>query len=519
MGTAPVPLTELVPVLIGEARRRRLMLGTLFAVIALAAVGVGAAWPKKYTASTTILVQESNIVTGLMQGRAIATGVVDRAGLAREVVFSRKVMDQILDAGGWTAREPRLTPLQRDHVIEEISQRTGVSSPRDNLIQITYSDRDPKRAYILTREFADLFIRESLAAKERESRNAFEFIDDQVQAYHAKLADAEAKLKAFRETHVDARPGSEADSNARIAQLRSELEKARLDLMELHSSQSSLASQVSGESEINAVQTRAGQYRMQLAELQSQLDKLLLTYTDQYPDVIRVRHQMEDVKQLLAQAESGNAADGGKAAHPRAMADYDVQYNPVYQQLRGKLADTRRASAATSSRLSMTQGMLNAELDRSKRIADSENALAELTRDYEVNRDIYQDLLKRRENARVSMNLDEKRQGLTFRIQEPAVMPLRPSGLRMMHFAAAGLAFGFALPLGVLFGYARLDPRLRTAGQLERQTGIPVLATVPFYPTWRDRRRARFSGILVTGLVAAVLLAYVLIAWFRMELL
>ncbi|MBN8727803.1 MAG: hypothetical protein J0H15_08890 [Xanthomonadales bacterium] len=518
MGTAPVPVTELVPVLIGEARRRRVALGALFAVVALAALAIGAAWPKKYTASTTILVQESNIVTGLMQGRAVATGVVDRAGLAREVVFSRKVMDEILAAGGWTAREPALTPLQRDHAIEEISQRTTVSSPRDNLIQITYADRNPKRAYVLTRDFADLFIRESLAAKERESRNAFEFIDDQVQAYHAKLADAEAKLKAFRETHVDARPGGEADSNARIAQLRSEVEKARLDLMELHSSQSSLASQVSGESEISAVQTRAGQYRMQLADLQSQLDKLLLTYTDQYPDVIRVRHQMEDVKQLLAQAESDRGA-AGKAGHPRALGDYDVQYNPVYQQLRGKLADTRRASAATSSRLAMTEGMLNAELDRSKRIADSENALAELTRDYEVNRDIYQDLLKRRENARVSMNLDEKRQGLTFRIQEPAVMPLRPSGLRMMHFAAAGLAFGFALPLGVLFGYARLDPRLRTAGQLERQTGIPVLATVPFYPTWRDRRRARASGIIVTAVVVGVLLAYVLIAWFRMEML
>ena len=52
--------------------------------------------------------------------------------------------------------------------------------------------------------------------------------------------------------------------------------------------------------------------------------------------------------------------------------------------------------------------MLNSELDRSRRIAASESALAELTRDYEVNRDIYQDLLKRRENARVSMNLDEE---------------------------------------------------------------------------------------------------------------
>ena len=41
----------------------------------------------------------------------------------------------------------------------------------------------------------------------------------------------------------------------------------------------------------------------------------------------------------------------------------------------------------------------------------TESALAELTRDYEVNRDIYQDMLRRRENARVSMELDRERRG------------------------------------------------------------------------------------------------------------
>ena len=59
--------------------------------------------------------------------------------------------------------------------------------------------------------------------------------------------------------------------------------------------------------------------------------------------------------------------------------------------------------------MSIAESMLNEELHRSGRIADSESALAELTRDYEVNRDIYQDLLRRRENARVSMELDREK--------------------------------------------------------------------------------------------------------------
>jgi uncharacterized protein involved in exopolysaccharide biosynthesis len=221
---------------------------------------------------------------------------------------------------------------------------------------------------------------------------------------------------------------------------------------------------------------------------------------------------MQDLRENLARQE----ADRARAPHAAALDD-GIQYNPLYQELKSKLAEARRNGSAIGSRLAATQAMLEEELERSKRIANSENALSELTRDYEVNRDIYQDLLKRRENARVSMELDAKQQGLTFRIQEPAVMPLRPSGLRLMHFAAAGLGLGIALPLGLLFGYARFDPRVRTAAQIERLAGVPVLATVPFYPTPRDRRRTAFHGTMLLLIIAGVLVAYAAMYWIRLE--
>lgn len=516
MATSLAPLGELAPILVTEARRRMLTLGTLFALIALAALVIGATWPKRYESSTTILVQESNIVTGLMEGRAVATTVADRASIAREVIFSRKVMSDILEVGGWMTRQPPLSPLEQDRMIEAITNRTKITSPRDNLIEISYSDGDAARSYRVTQRLAESFIQESLAAKERESRNAFDFINSQVESYHKKLTDAEDKLKAYREANVDARPGGEADSNARIAQLRSQVEQARMEMMEQSSREGALVSQVSGESEITAVQTRDGQIRAQLAELQGQLDKLLLTYTDDYPDVVRIRHQMQDQQEALKrnEAQKGTA----KAASPSSI-DSTVQYNPLYTELRSKLNEARRNRGAIGSRLSASQAMLNEELERSKRIASSENALSELTRDYEVNRDIYQDLLKRRENARVSMDLDQKQQGLTFRIQEPAVMPLRPSGLRLMHFAMAGLGLGIVLPLGLLFGYARFDPRARSAAQIERMAGVPVLATVPVYATPGDRRRNIVHGTLLLAIIAAVGVAYVVMYWVRMEVL
>lgn len=504
---------SLLPALVSEGRRRRLTMGIIFAFIALAALVTGLLWPKKYEASTTILAQESSIISPLMEGAAAATANKNRASIARDVIFSRKVMSEILTAGGWMATHP--SPVEQDRLIEGIKSRTKVLTEHDNLITISYFDTDPKRAYEVTRQFAQLFISESLASKQRESREAYEFINSQVEAYRTKLTDAEDKLKAYRDANDDARPGSEADTNARISQLRSQIETARMDMMERRSQEGSLASQLTGETEVSTVQTATGVYQSQLADLQSQLDKLLLTYTDEYPDVVRVRHQMQDVRQQMAQADQRK--DAAKAAGTPTVLDGAVRFNPAYEQIKTQLTETRAGSAAAAARLSASEAMLQTELQRSARIANSENVTAELTRDYNVNRDVYQDLLKRRENARVSMNLDAEQRGLTFLVQNPAVMPLAPSGLRFMHFSVAGLALALAVPVGLLFGLVKLDPRVRSVERLEQATGLAVLAAIPFYPTPGDRRRERLHNMFLLITVAGIAAVYLAMFWLRLK--
>jgi polysaccharide chain length determinant protein (PEP-CTERM system associated) len=363
----------------------------------------------------------------------------------------------------------------------------------------------------VTQRFAELLIEESRAAKERESRDAFEFIDNQVTDYHKKLTSAEEGLLKYRSANADAQPGSATDANSRISALRAQVEQARTDMMEQQSREGALLSQLSGESEVTAVQTREGLYRAQLIDLQNQLDRLLLTYTDQYPDVVRTRMQMEDIKkQIQSEQERHNLARAGK----QTLSD-EAQFNPLYQTLKGRLADLRQEMAATRTRLSSSQSMLNEELDRSRRIAASESALAELTRDYEVNRDIYQDLLKRRENARVSMVLDEEQRGLQFRIQDPAILPLRPSGLRLVHFAMGGLVLAIVIPFGLLYALVQFDPRIRSARQLERTTGLVVLASIPAFSTAREKMRSRARLLFSASMVVAVIAAYVLVYWSR----
>jgi len=506
------PLGAMLPALLSEAKRRRMALGAIFAFIALAALVVGLFWPKKYESSTTILAQESSIITPLMEGAASTTANKNRAGMARDVIFSGKVMGEILVSGGWMASHP--SPVEQGRLIDGIKSRTSVQTTHDNLITISYFDSDPQRAFEVTRQLGQLFISESLASKQRESRDAYEFIDSQVEAYRQKLTDAEDKLKSYRQANADARPGSEADTNSRISQLRTQIETTRMDLMEKRSQAASLSSQLSGESEVNAVQTTQGIYQTQLADLQAQLDKLRLTYTDEYPDVVRIRHQMQDLQQQLAQSDQRkqNLSLGGSPT-----IDSRVQINPLYQQMKSQLSSATSDIAATQARMSASEAMLQSELDRSQRIANSDNVTSELTRDYNVNRDVYQDLLKRRENARVSMNLDAEQRGLSFMIQNPAVMPLTPSGLRFMHFGLAGIALSLVVPFGLLFALVRFDPRVRSLEQLEHYTGLTVLATIPFYPTPHDRRREQMQNTMLVFTVVGVAAVYLILFWLRMK--
>ena len=266
---------ELLPAMLREARRYQLVIASIFAAIAVVALLAGLfLLPRKYIVTTSVLAQESDIIQPLLENRAVSTRAVDRAGLARQVVFGRKVMSRLLAIGGWLEDKP--SAVQQDRLMEQVRDRTRIVNARENLVQITYFDSEPERAYKVAAAMADLLIEESLASKERESREAYEFIDSQVNDYHRKLTEAESNLQAYRSDNADAQPGSIADVNARITALRTQVEQNRMTTMELHSREQTLAAQLSGESAVTAVQTRETLYRTQLIELQNQLDDLLL---------------------------------------------------------------------------------------------------------------------------------------------------------------------------------------------------------------------------------------------------
>ena len=494
--------------LLAEFRRQRVKLVLLFAAVALAMLVVGIYVPKRFESSTTILISEKNIIEPLMEGRAVQTDVRSYGRNAREILNSRRVLREILEAGEWDLSS--LSPVQVEALMEKVSERTRIQSVGANLLKVSYADSNAERAFRVARRYGELFIRESTETKRNESREAFEFIRNQVQQYHQKLLESEKKLKEFRSSSADARPGSQTDVDNRISQLRRQISEAQLRLSEEREREISIVRQLSGEAAFSVQLGKEEQIRDRISELRNQKENLLLNFYETHPDIISLTHQIKELEELLQDERERRKNMSGGVDNEKV-----VQRSPLYQELRRQLAATRTQIATLSTRLRLTRESLSEELDRSTRVANSEAQLAELTRDYEVNRNIYQDLLRRRENARVSMELDAKGQSIAFSIREPASMPLKPKGLGLLHFAVAGLMLGVALPLGYLALLIQVNPRVRLPATIRQDLGLRVLASIPPLYTPSQRVFNRMVTFILVLIVAAVFVSYGYVGYMR----
>jgi len=509
-----IPFEEILKALLGECYAHRNAIFTAFVFISLTFLAVGSIWPKRYTSFAIIQIDSSNIIQPLMIGTAVATETADHAGNAIEIISGEKIMNEILKDAGWLKTNP--SEVEKEKMKEEIKEKMIVSGLGDNLLKIEYRDDKPMRAYITAKRMADLFIYEGERAKLEESKAAFNFIEKQVQQYLSKLTKVEDSLREFRSNNPDARPGLQDEVSARISSLKRSIEQTRLELRETMIRKNSLKAQLSGEAAITISQSKEGQYRSKIADLQARLESLRLDYQDTYPDIVKLKHQISDLKESMSR-EIRNQIEAKNKARKTGSTYVDdaIILNPLYQQLRGESSQTETQIATLRARIAETEKILANEYKRARRIHGGEATLSKLTRDYEVNQGIYQDLLRRLENARVSRNLDQEQEGLTFKIQEPAKIPLIPTGIRFIHFAFAGILFGIAAPLGLIYIMIQIDPRVRFSKIISEELNIPVLADINTLSSYSEDRKARVNGVLLIIGVLMVSVIYMYVGWLK----
>ena len=492
-------LEQNAKVLLTDIVEHRSGVAIAFVAIVVMAMVVGWVWPKKYESSSTILVDDKNIIQPLMQGAAYPTDVLDRAKLAQELIQSRTILDKVLVNAGWL--HGNVSPLARAEMMDTIKRNTTVTTIGNNLIRISYKDTDAERAYRTAKSLADRFIAETQGTKLKESESAFHFIDEQVKQYQAKLDQADRRLRSFRAGGFRAITSAEIAGPQRLDMLRARLEQTQSDLEEAKTRKEALQKQIASQMSKSPAVVRAREHRAKLAEYQGQLDALRMQYQDTFPDIVRLKHQIADMKKLVAQDE--RQRQGQDSTFLDAGAE--SQFN---QQLQMQLSATETQIQTLTARLADTRHLLDGEAKANDKLNTGET-LAELTRNYEVTQAILSDLLKRREAARVSMNLDKQKQGLSFQVHDEATVPIAPAPPTFVHFALGGLFLGILIPVMFLYAKNQFDARVRDDQVLADKLKLPVIAVVPHMATPGEAvsmsRGLQWLGILVSSVIFIVI--------------
>ncbi len=471
--------------------------------------------PNVYKATAKVYVDTRGILRPLLEGLAINPDVASGLDLVRQALLSRPQIEQV-------ARETDLdlratTPEQKELLINSIRERVSIdaadlrarTTQGEGLYVISFEDRNRDKAVEVVQKMLNAFVENALGEKRTGQETAQRFIDEQIAEYEQRLRDAEARLADFKQKNVGLMPNSTGDYFGRMQQETIEAERVRTALAVAESRRAEIQRQLDGEdpylfgfdtgNSAPAATQGSGDVTFRIQDLQRQLDDLLLRYTEKHPEVIATRKTLEELKQRqqeeLARIKAGQQATGSLSSSLKA--------NPVYQSLEMEMKRTQVQVAELRQELAQRQGKIGSLRQQVNSVPEVEAELARLNRDYEQVRLQYNELVQRRETAKLSQQAD--RTGtVKFDIIEPpaapieAVTPNRPQLLMIVLIAALAVGAGGGWLLN------QLRPVFHTARALGEVTGLPVFASIS--RTWVDRHRQQRRTELMKFSAATLLL-------------
>jgi len=480
------------------SRRRWLVLGAGSAAAVLCAIGV-ASIPERYEASSRIYVDTQTVLKPLMANLAYQPDIDQQVGMLARTLISRPNVERLV-------RRPELgfdvsSSRKTDALVSTLMNQIRITpTPEGNLYDITYRGSSPSGAQRLVEATVDMFVNASAGAKKRDSQDAGRFIEAQIDAYRAKLNDAEDAVQQFRARNVGVAGVSSLEYFNRIALLSEQIDKLDADLdAAVHSRDAYRRELGLDTSRTSASNSDGGppELEQRLADQRKQLDEQLGRYTEEHPDVIATRHVIEQLEAQARQAQmqpvglvrrvSSSGGAGGQQLRI-SLAELEARVNAMQSQRArqgAQLADTRALSA---------------------RLPQVEAEYAQLNRDHDALRVNYESMVARRESAALGVKLDETSQLAEFRVVEPPRVSPAPVFPSRLHLAAIALALSIAVGLGAAMLVDALSPTLVEPEDLRRLTGRPVLGAMTVLPT-ADRHLAQRRGGLTFAAAATAMFA------------
>ena len=488
----PTNIREFLHAIKIELLRYRYVIVLLFVILSAGVLVAGYILPKTYTSKVTLYADVTNIIGNLLEGKAEITEI-DRAKEARDIVFTDRILRSVAIKAGFS--DP-------DSAIGILRSRMRITANGD-YVYISYSSSSRDMAFNVIDAVTQAFLSETSRKKREESQSAFDFIDAQVNKYKQQLEIAEQALKKFSAENIDI---TESSVSKQVIKYKNDLKVIQLEIEDTEARLDSYEKELAQESEfleIEAERTPSFEER-QLESFEQRLAELRLSYLDTHPDIISLKDQ---INELHREVDEIKAAEGDNK--PLTKVE-----NPAYTDLKAVINSERANLNALQNRLANTERLLIAEFSNAETVAEKQATYKELTRDYSVTKDVYEDMLKRRESARLSMTLDIEGQGVTYKIHEPASYPMKSNGLQLIHYAAIGPLLGMAVPLGLVVLLVVVDPRIRSASFMADRlpTHINLMTTIPMYNSAIGELASKRSLILIGLAVFLYVGVYVMLS-------
>ncbi len=211
--------------------------------------------------------------------------------------------------------------------------------------------------------------------------------------------------------------------------------------------------------------------------------------------------------------QEASAAPNAQAPNAKPVTTAELIRQGRARQFQAEVEKLNRQIASKDADAVRLRQQVAEYQKRVEAVPGHESEQTDLMRDYETLQKTYSSLLAKKEDSKISANLERQQVSEQFKILDPARLPQRPSSPDRVRITAFGAAFGLALAAALIGFLEYRDMTLRSEDEIMRTLTLPVLAAIPIVSGVLDRRRQRqvriaslaFSVLATIGIAAATL--------------
>lgn len=508
MAGASVTHTDKDPVLVIQryfndfldlaVRRKWLILG--FVILGLA-IGVTITWLKVdlYRSETVILIEQQKIPEKYVPS-VVGGSTAERVSTMTQLVLSRTNLQKIIEE--FLLYPKAIKAEGYEVVIEGLRKNIQIQTKGGGEVEaftISFAHSDPLMAMRVTAKLASQYIDENIKIREQFIEGAMEFLDQELVMAKEALDEKEKALSEYKMRNLGELPG-QLDVNLRT------LDRLQLEKIQVQDAINSINPRLDLlQKTIHDYEAMGGAFLMEfgnsplplnvekasipeplikrIAELKKELTKLLGEYTNEYPDVISLKTQIENLeKEVKRSSEESNLRETPNPKNDALDFEKDKPiFDPYLNDLKNSHEELKAQLATLRDRLKKISEDMKIHERRIEETPHHEQELLALERDYDNMQKHYQRLHENRINAKISENLDKRQKGERFRILDPANLPTKAEGFPREFIAIGGVGIGAGMGFGLAFLLDALWPTFRRSEDAEVFLGLPTLATIPSF--------------------------------------